>query len=300
MLDVRRLRVLRELAARGTIAATADALGYTPPAVSQQIAALEREAGVALLERNGRRRRLTPAGEELVSRTEAVLNALEAAEAAVERVTTKVAGTVRLAAINSIHNRLLPTALGELAQRHPDLRLSTRELEPSESLPALKLGELDLALAAEYDFAPIESDPGLERHVLADDPNRLAVPAGHPAAGAPPGSVPIEEIAGERWIAGREATFCHATVVHTCRRVGVEPLIAHRTNDFDVSYALVAAGAGVAIVPALAGPPPPGVALVEPVGGLPRRRLFAAVRTGAADRPAVAAVLSALGAGAGG
>jgi DNA-binding transcriptional LysR family regulator len=272
MLDVRRLRVLRELAARGTIAATAHALGYTPPAVSQQLAALEREAGVALLERNGRRRRLTPAGEELVSRTEAVLNALEAAEAAVERVTTTVAGTVRLAAINSIHNRLLPTALGEL----------------------------DLALAAEYDFAPIESDPGLERHVLADDPNRLAVPAGHPAAGAPPGSVPIEEIAGERWIAGREATFCHATVVHTCRRVGVEPLIAHRTNDFDVSYALVAAGAGVAIVPALAGPPPPGVALVEPVGGLPRRRLFAAVRTGAADRPAVAAVLSALGAGAGG
>jgi DNA-binding transcriptional LysR family regulator len=295
MLDVRRLRVLRELAARGTIAATADALGYTPPAVSQQLAALEREAGVALLERNGRKRRLTPAGEELVARTEAVLNALEAAEAAVERVTTQVAGTVRLAAINSIHNRLLPAALGELARRHPDLRLSTRELEPSESLPALKLGELDLALAAEYDFAPIEADPALERHVLADDPNRLAVPAGHAAAEAPPGSVPIEELAGERWIAGREGTFCHATVVHTCRRAGAEPLIAHRTNDFDVSYALVAAGAGVAIVPELAGPPPAGVALVEPAGGLPGRRLFAAVRTGAADRPAVAAVLAALG-----
>jgi DNA-binding transcriptional LysR family regulator len=296
MLDVRRLRVLRELAARGTIAATADALGYTPPAVSQQLAALEREAGVALLERNGRRRRLTPAGEELVSRTEAVLNALEAAEAAVERVTAKVAGTVRLAAINSIHNRLLPATLGELARRHPDLSLSTRELEPSESLPALKLGELDLALAAEYEFSPIESDPALERHVLADDPNLLAVPADHPAAGAPPGSVAIEAIAGERWIAGREGTFCHATVVHTCRRAGVEPLIAHRTNDFDVTYALVSAGAGIGVVPGLAGPPPPGVALVEPAGGLPPRRLFAAVRTGAADRPAVAAVLAALGA----
>jgi DNA-binding transcriptional LysR family regulator len=296
MLDVRRLRVLRELAARGTIAATADALGYTPPAVSQQLAALEREAGVALLERNGRRRRLTPAGEELVSRTEAVLNALEAAEAAVERVTTKVAGTVRLAAINSVHNRLLPKALGKLARRHPDLRLSTQELEPLESLPALKLGELDVALAAEYDFAPIEADPAFERHMLADDPNRLAVPAGHRVAGAPPGTVRLEEIAAERWIAGRVGTFCHAIVVHTCRRAGVEPLISHRTNDFDVSYALVAAGAGVAIVPALAGPPPPGVVLVEPVGGLPRRRLFAAVRAGAADRPAVAAVLSALGA----
>jgi DNA-binding transcriptional LysR family regulator len=109
--------------------------------------------------------------------------------------------------------------------------------------------------------------------------------------------VPIEDFAGERWIAGRLGTFCHETVLHTCRRVGVEPLIAHRTNDFDVSYALVAAGAGIAIVPSLAGPPPPGVALVEPAEGLPLRRLFAAVRTGAAERPAVAAVLSALGAG---
>jgi DNA-binding transcriptional LysR family regulator len=296
MLDVRRLRVLRELSARGTIAATADALGYTPPAVSQQIAALEREAGVALLERNGRKRRLTPAGEELVARTEAVLNALEAAEAAVERVTTKVAGTVRLAAINSIHNRLLPSTLGELARRHPDLRLSTQELEPSESLPALKLGDLDLALAAEYDFAPIAADPALERYVLADDPNHLAVPAEHPAAGASPGTVPIKELAGERWIAGRAGTFCHEAVLHACRRVGEEPLIAHRTNDFDVYYALVAAGAGIAIVPSLAGAPPPGVALVEPAEGLPLRRLFAAVRTGAAERPAVAAVLSALGA----
>jgi DNA-binding transcriptional LysR family regulator len=294
MLDVRRLRVLRELAARGTVAATAEALGYTPPAVSQQLAALEREAGVELLERNGRRRRLTPAGEELVARTEAVLSALEAAEAAVQKVTTTVAGTVRLASINSIQNRLLPQTLGELARRHPDLRLTTRELEPAESLPALKLGELDVALAAEYDFAPIEPDPALERHVLADDPNRLAVPAGHPAAARPSGSVPIEELAGEPWIAGREGTFCHATVVNTCRRAGVEPDIVHRTNDFDVSYALVAAGAGIAIVPALAGPPPAGVALIEPAGGLPLRKLFAAVRTGAVERPAVAAVLDRL------
>jgi DNA-binding transcriptional LysR family regulator len=295
MLDVRRLRVLRELAARGTVAATAEALGYTPPAVSQQLAALEREAGVALLERNGRRRRLTPAGEELVARTEAVLTALEAAEAGLERVTTAVAGTVRLAAINSIHNRLLPGALGALAHRHPGLRITTRELEPADSLPALKLGELDVALAAEYGFAPIAPDSALERHMLADDPNRVAVPAGHPAAAAPPGKVPIGELAGGPWIAGRGGTFCDAMVVNTCRLAGVEPDIVHRTNDFDVSYALVAAGAGMAIIPELAGPPPSGVALVEPAGGLQGRRLFAAVRTGAAERPAVAAVLEALG-----
>jgi DNA-binding transcriptional LysR family regulator len=294
MLDVRRLRVLRELAARGTVAATAEALGYTPPAISQQLAALERETGVQLVERNGRNRRLTAAGDELVARTEAVLTALETAEAALERVTTAVAGTVRLAAINSVQRHLLPERLSDLARLHPDLRVTTRELEPADSLPALKLGELDVAVAAEYDFAPIAPDPALERHVLAEDVNRLAVPAGHPAATAR--TVRVADVAEAPWISGREGTFCHDTVVNTCRRAGVEPDIVHSTNDFDVSYSLVAAGAGIAIVPELAGPPPPGVALVEPVDGLPKRRLFAAVRTGAAARPAVAAVLDALGA----
>ena len=152
MLDVRRLRVLRELAARGTIAATADALGYTAPAVSQQLAALEREAGVALLERNGRTRRLTPAGEELVQRTEGILRELEAAEAALERTTTQVAGVLRAAGFASAHRILLPRAIATLAQRHPDLRVTTRDMEPEDSLPALKLGELDVAIAQEYAF----------------------------------------------------------------------------------------------------------------------------------------------------
>ena len=119
MLDVRRLRVLRELAARGTIAATADALGYTAPAVSQQLAALEREAGVALLEKNGRGRRLTPAGEELVARTEGILRQLEAAEAALERTTTHVAGVLRCAAFASAHRILLPRAIAALAAAPP-------------------------------------------------------------------------------------------------------------------------------------------------------------------------------------
>ncbi len=117
MLDVRRLRVLREFASRGTIAATADALGYTPPAVSQQLAALEREAGVALLERNGRTRRLTPAGEELVTRTEAVLRELEAAEAALARQSTTVAGVLRAAAFPSAHRALFPPAIARLGRQ---------------------------------------------------------------------------------------------------------------------------------------------------------------------------------------
>src|SRR5918996_1488009 len=198
-LDVRRLRVLRELAARGTIAATAEPLGYTPPAVSQQLAALEREAGVALLERNGRRRRLTPAGEELVVRTEGILRELEAAEAALERTTTHVAGVLRCAAFASAHRILMPPAIARLAERHPDLRVTTRELEPEESLPALK-----------------------------DEP----------------------------WIAGREGSFCHLVVIHSTRAAGYEPRLTHITNDFAVSYAIVAAGARRRAVPGAGRPPP--------------------------------------------
>jgi DNA-binding transcriptional LysR family regulator len=292
MLDVRRLRVLRELAARGTIAATADALGYTAPAVSQQLAALEREAGVALLERNGRRRRLTPAGEELVARTEGILRQLEAAEAALERTTTHVAGVLRCAAFASAHRVLLPRAIATLAARHPDLGVTTLDLEPEQSLPALKLGELDLALAQEYAFAPNPPDAALERTELADDLLRVALPEHHPLAEQD--EVDVAELDAEPWVAGREGSFCHLVVIHSARRAGFEPRLAHITNDFSVAYALVAAGAGVALVPELAGPPPPGVAVRRIAGAPPSRRIYAAVRAGSGARPAVAAMLAAL------
>jgi DNA-binding transcriptional LysR family regulator len=288
MLDVRRLRVLREFAARGTIAATADALGYTPPAVSQQLSALEREAGVQLLERTGRTRRLTPAGEELVHRTEAVLRELEAAEAALARQATTVAGVLRAAAFPSAHRALFPPAIGALARAHPELEVHTRELEPEDSIPALKRGELDLVLAQEYPFAPQTADAALERTHLGEDPIRLAVPAGRG------GAVDLAEHPDVPWIAGREGSFCHAVVLHVCRGAGFEPRITHFTNDFATAYGLVAAGVGFALVPDLAGPPPPGVAIAETRQPVPRRRIFAAVRAGAGARPAVAACLEAL------
>ena len=292
MLDVRRLRVLRELAARGTIAATADALGYTAPAVSQQLAALEREAGVPLLEKNGRGRRLTPAGEDLVARTEGILSQLEAAEAALERTTTHVAGVLRCAAFASAHRILLPGAIAALAARHPDLRVTTRDMEPEDSLPALKLGELDVVLAQEYAFAPNPADPALERTDLLHDVVRVALPAGHRLAAAE--AVDMKALDAEPWIAGSGGSFCHLVVLHSARQAGYEPRLAHITNDFSVSYALVAAGAGVALVPELAGPPPPGVVL-RPLAGAPlSRRIYAAVRAGSSDRPAVAAMLDAL------
>ena len=292
MLDVRRLRVLREFAARGTIAATADALGYSPPAVSQQLAALEREAGVELLERSGRTRRLTPAGTELVAHTEAVLRSLEAAEAALARQSTAVAGVLRAAAFPSAHRALLPPALGRLAREHPDLAVHTRELEPEDSIPLLKLGELDLVIAQEYPFAPQTADAALERTPLREDPIRLAVPAGHPAAA---GTADLSRYPEVPWVAGRQGSFCHTVVLHVCRDAGFEPAITHFTNDFATAYGLVAIGAGFALVPDLAGPPPEGVVIVPAGRPIPSRRIFAAVRAGSGARPAVAACLEALG-----
>jgi DNA-binding transcriptional LysR family regulator len=158
---------------------------------------------VALLERNGRRRRLTPAGEELVARTEGILRQLEAAEAALERTTTHVAGVLRCAAFASAHRVLLPRAIARLATRHPDLRVTTVDLEPEDSLPALRLGELDLALAQEYAFAPNPPDAALERTDLADDPLRVALPERHPLAQQD--EIDVAELDAEPWVAGREA-----------------------------------------------------------------------------------------------
>src|SRR6185437_11093194 len=194
MLDVRRLHMLRELSARGTIAATAQALGYSAPAVSQHLAALERQVGVSLLERQGRRVALTPAAQLLVGRTERVLAELEAAEA--ELADGGVRGSVRLAAFPTAAATLVPRAMASFAARHPSAEVLLSELEPEDALPALKLGEADLAVVHEYDFSPRGDDPSVELTPLADDPIHVAVPAAHPAAGA---QIALEALADERW-----------------------------------------------------------------------------------------------------
>src|SRR5688572_22443822 len=148
-LDVRRMRVLREVAERGTIAAAARALAFTPSAVSQQLAALEREAGVALLDRHGGRVRLTEAGRRLVARTEAILVELEAASAELSAAAADVTGDVHVAAFASAERALLAPAIAALQAQHPAVVVRTTELEPEASLPALKLGDVDLIVAHE-------------------------------------------------------------------------------------------------------------------------------------------------------
>ncbi|MEW2412749.1 LysR substrate-binding domain-containing protein [Streptomyces sp. NPDC046866] len=180
MLDVRRLRLLRELARRGTIAAVAEALSFSPSAVSQQLGVLEREAGLPLLERTGRRVRLTPVGQNLVRHAEAVLERLEEAAADLAEARSGLAGALRIGAFPTATRAIVPAALVTLARRHPGLEPMVSEIDPAAVAHALRAGDLDVALVHEYDFVPAPPEPGLATTPLCSEAMYLAAPADPP------------------------------------------------------------------------------------------------------------------------
>ena len=291
-LDVRRMRVLREVAGRGTIAAAARALSFTPSAVSQQLAVLEREAGVALLDRQGGRVRLTDAGRRLVVRTEAILVELEAASAELSAAAAEVAGDVHVGCFPSAERALLAPAVAALDARHPGVRVRTTELEPEAALPALRLGDVDAVVCHEDVARPAPADDRLERVDLLEDPLRLVLPAGHPADAE---AVPLAALAGERWVATPPGTACRAMVDRACGVAGFVPDVPFHANEFGVLAAFVAQGLAVALIPALAlDAVGPGV-VIRDVADVPvRRRIYLAARRGGLERPALAALVAAL------
>jgi DNA-binding transcriptional LysR family regulator len=292
MLDVRRLRVLREVAARGTLAAAAEALAYTPSAVSQQISVLEREAGVPLLERAGRGVRLTSAARRLVAHTEAVLAQLEQAEADLAAADGTVRGTVIVGSFPTGARAVIPPAVRALRSAHPEVRVVLHELEPHESLPRLRLGELDVAVVHSYDLLPRRDEPGIMLTPLLDDPLWVALPPGHPADGP---EVRLADLRGERWVGGHPDTSCYAIVLRSCALAGYAPEVDFHSNDFAVVLGLVEAGLGVALVPQLALHGMSTSASLRPVAEMPlSRRISAAVRRGTAEHPAVRATVAAL------
>jgi len=251
MLDLRRLVLLRELHARGTIAAVAEALAYTPSAVSQQLAQLQREAGVALTERVGRRLRLTDAGVRLVDHADVLLGRLEEAEAELQSTAGEVRGRVKLASLQTPLLSLVPPALDALRRRHPHLRVELFEMEPERSLPAVVLGEYDVALAEEYDDVPRPRYAELERTELCRDPIVVALPRDHRAAAQP--AVRLRELADDTWLSAHADTQFAQTQLRACRLVGgFEPDVRHWANDIAILIALVAAGEGVVLLPGLA------------------------------------------------
>ncbi|HYN94100.1 MAG TPA: LysR family transcriptional regulator [Pilimelia sp.] len=288
MLDVRRLRLLRDLARLGTIAAVARSHRFTPSAVSMQLAALETEAGVALLHRTGRRVALTPAGVVLVGHAEAVLAALEGATAALAETRGEVSGALRVGAFPTAVRTLLATALVTLGKDHPRLALSVTELDPILAPAALRERRLDVAVVHDYDIMPGAPDAALDGVPLLAETVFLAVPDGV-AAGGPD---PVGAARDADWIVGSPGTVCHAVALQMCRTAGFTARVRHHADDFVTVLALVAAGQGVALVPQLAADkPPPGVRLV-PLAS--RRRTALAYRRGAAAHPAVAACVAAI------
>src|SRR3954465_497229 len=261
MLDLRRLRLLRELHERGTIAAVADALQCTPSAVSQQLGILEREAGVQLLERAGRGVRLSDAALVLVEHAEALLDRAGQAEA--ERAggpgggergaaAGRVAGRARIAGFQSVMLNLALPAMSALAREAPRLRCELVEAEPEDSLPQLALGDVDFVLADEWQHQPRRPPAGIERHELMRDVVRIVLPARHPLARRHEDEVPLSELADARWATGHPQMGWEDMTERTCReRGGFAPDIRPRANDANVSLALVAAGLAVALLPDL-------------------------------------------------
>jgi DNA-binding transcriptional LysR family regulator len=282
MLDVRRLRLLRELAHLGTIAAVARALAYTPSAVSQQLAALEREAGVPLLARSGRRVTLTPAGVTLAGYAESVIALLEEASAALAASRRGLSGPLAVGAFPTAVRTILPAALVRLGRDHPQLELAVTEIDPADVPGAIRAGGLDVALVHDYDHVPIEPDPALGTEPLAVETIYLATQG-------PPVGLAADPIRGCRdapWIVGSPGTLCHTMALRACQAAGFSPRIRHHADDFAAVLALVATGQGVALVPELAAAaPPPEVTLTAL---RTQRRTRIAYRKGTARHPAVA------------
>lgn len=294
MLDLRRLRLLRELEARGTIAATAEALSFTAPAVSQQLAKLEAEVGVRLLERVGRSVRLTPAAHRLVEHTEAVLARLEEAEAELNADTGEIRGRLRVTTFQTAALTMLRPALTQLGTRYPRLEFEVHEVEPEIALDRLRLGEVDLALADEYERLRPRHQ-GLDFEPLCEDPLRVALPATHSLASSP-APIELSELAGAPWAVGLPGSAYADMVVATCSdRGGFHPKVRHHATDLLIILALVQSGHAVALLPDLLGAQDdPAVALREVAGGPLRRTILTVVRESALGRPGLAELRGAL------
>lgn len=291
MLSTHRLRILREVHARGTIHAAAEALFLTPSALSHQLSVLEREMGVPLLERTARSVRLTPAGLRLVEHAETILAQCEEAVSDVSRFRDEVAGTVRLSVFQTAAQAFALHAAKTARDRYPGLRILVYERVSFQALPALKAGQLDIAIAHEWDFEAAPADPGIERLALYTEPVSVLLPMGHPLAG---GEVRMIDLANESWCVAQEGASSRRAVVGAAHAAGFEPEIAFESNYFRGIGAAVEAGLGVGLAPErtdLRGLEIEICPLVEPTI---ERRIFAATRKGSSTSPAIAAVLGEL------
>jgi DNA-binding transcriptional LysR family regulator len=283
MLDVRRLRVLREVIAQGSFSAAAEALHLSQSAVSQQIAVLEREVGIPLLERTSEGPKLTSAGETLMEHGDAVICRLEEAERELAQIAGLEGGRLRLASFSTANASLITPALGRFRQRFPKVELEFVEADPEVTYPGLKRGDFDLVVAFDYPEFPLDFSRDVEAELILEEPMRVALPPGHPLAAAK--SVRIEDLADEDWLCGSEPDSCRFQVINICREAGFEPRISFQSEDYGVIKGFVAGGLGVAVLPELAGDHPE-IELRAVRGQKPVRRVYAVTRESESRPPA--------------
>lgn len=230
MIEARRLHILRAVADHRTVTAAAAALYLTPSAVSQQLAALEQETGHRLVERGAKGVRLTPAGEILLSHTNAVLAQLERAEAELAAYGSGEAGTVTVASFATGIALVVAPALARLAESAPGIRVRVQDAEGDASLPMVLDRQVDVAVAVEYRGAPPADDPRLTHVSLYAEPFDAVVPVAHRLADAD--EVPLAELAKDTWIGPYPGNPCHDVVVLACESAGFQPRLEHSSDDF--------------------------------------------------------------------
>jgi len=293
MIDLAALTSLRAVDTHGSVVAAADALGYTPSAVSQQVKRLERQTGVPLLERVGRGVMLTDHGRHLVDAGARLLSDLEQVEAGLHRRAGAVAGHLRLTAFSTAMRGLVAPVVRELRDRHPDLTLTLTEREPWDTVDLVGSGQSDLGVVHRWGDVPISIPEHLVATTVAHDVADVVVRADHPLAGRD--RVSPHDLVDEGWIATPDGTICRQWLSRMYDGTGRPPRIAHQAMEFDSHLALVRAGLGIALVPRLGRQP-----LGEDLVGVPAhdpeptREVIAVHRRSMADSPAVRAVLDAL------
>jgi DNA-binding transcriptional LysR family regulator len=291
MLDVRRIRVLQEVVTSGSFSSAADSLHLSQSAVSQQVAVLEREVGVPLLERTSEGPKLTAAGEALMQHGDAVLCRLQEAERELAQIAGLEGGRLRVASFPTASAALMTRALPLFRQRFPRIELEFSENEPEDSFPSLKRGDFDLAVVFDYPEFPIDFSRDVEADLILSEPMQVALPIGHPLAAAK--SVRLGDLADEDWLCGALPSSCRDQVLAFGREAGFEPRISFQSDDYEVLKGFVAGGLGVSILPELAGGHP-GIVLRAVRGQKPVRRVFAVTRENDVRPPAAEQMLGIL------
>ncbi|MGF2209476.1 LysR family transcriptional regulator [Streptomyces albidoflavus] len=279
MYDLHRLRLLRELSHRGTLAAVADALGYSPSAVSRQLGILEREVGMSLLEPAGRGVRLTPAARTLVVRTERIVRELEQAEAEIAGMRTDLVGVIRVATFQTAAHGLVLDTIARLQRNHPRLTVEFTHLEAEATVPALLARDFDLVLSEQYPGNPPVPHPGVMMSTLAEDPLLLAIPTAWDAKS-------LKDLAEAPWVMEPPHTAPRTWTAAACRAAGFEPDVRFETADLSLHTAIVSKGLAAAFLPMLAQNPSPHMRLL-PTGE--HRTITLAIRAGSDSNPALQA-----------